>query len=178
MKLRVISHVLSTVGAFSLLAVAGFRFVRGNHRTNVPSEMPGGAAPVSTNRALEAPRYDMGPILQPHSGARHSVSSEPLSVQLEKIDRAETLSTLEPYLYSAVPEIRAAAVDAMVRRGESAAALLLSTAAEKLSPEEAAPLREAAHFLALPDATDFFKESSAVPEPRQPRAQAGERYPR
>lgn len=86
---------------------------------------------------------------------------------LESIEAAESPAVLAPYLSSSVPEVRAAAVDAMIRLGDSSAAPLLEAAARTLSTEDAAPLLEAARFLALPDASGLIAGKTAVPRPRE-----------
>jgi len=61
------------------------------------------------------------------------------------------LSVIEPYLYHADPEIRAAALDGVVLLGDGAGAKLLRTAAGKTTdPSEALRLKEMADYLDLP----------------------------
>lgn len=86
---------------------------------------------------------------------------------LESIEAAESPAVLAPYLSSSVPEVREAAVDAMIRLGDSAAVPLLEATARSLSAEEAAPFLEAARFLALPDASDLIVGKDAAPRPRE-----------
>jgi hypothetical protein len=58
---------------------------------------------------------------------------------------------IEPYLYHADPEIRAAALDGVVLLGDGAGAKLLRTAAGKTTdPSEALRLKEMADYLDLP----------------------------
>jgi len=93
-----------------------------------------------------------------------AIPLQPLSLDLEKIETAETPSALGPYLASSSPEVRAAAKDAMLRLGDSAASPMLEAAAVSLPPEEAVSFLEAARFLALPDATGFSnRRHSAAP---------------
>lgn len=79
------------------------------------------------------------------------------------IEAAESPAALVPYLTSSVPEVRAAAVDALIRLGDSAAVPLLETAAHQLPQEDAGPLLEAARFLALPDATGILSRKAGAP---------------
>jgi hypothetical protein len=163
MKFRAISRPLLGAGVLSLLA-AGLLFVRGNHTMNA-SERPGDVAPGPTSRVSTSPRRGTDVAGKSLPVEQSQAFREPLSVQLEKIEAADTLASLEPYLHSTVPEIRAAAVNAMIRIGDSAAVPLLEAAASGLPEKEAAPLLEAARFLELPDASEFFSEKAAVPAP-------------
>lgn len=89
---------------------------------------------------------------------------------LERIEAAESPVVLAPYLSSGVPEVRVAAVDAMIRLGDSAAVPLLEAAARTFPAEEAIPLLEAARLLALPDASDLPSGKSQAPhDGRKPR---------
>jgi len=84
-----------------------------------------------------------------------------------------SLPIIAPHLKSPDPEIRAAAVDAVVVLGDAAGASLLRQAAKTArSSEEAADLRQKADYLELPPATpEFLKEMKALREQRAAQRQ-------
>jgi len=103
------------------------------------------------------------------------MSSAATEATLQNIETAESPAALAPYLSASDPAVRAATVDVMLRLGDSAAVPLLESAAHQLSAEDAAPLLEAARFLALPDATAFL--GAKKPEMPAPKEMGG-RKPR
>jgi hypothetical protein len=75
-------------------------------------------------------------------------------------DAAE-LPTIRPYLSHADPEIRKAAVDAMIVLGDSSAAVMLRDAASNAhTPQEAVDMLKAAEYLELPSATEIRRRKS------------------
>ena len=94
------------------------------------------------------------------------VVSDPLTVSadreavLEKMQDAATsydpeeLSVIQPYLESADPLIREAAVDAMIVLGDASAGSMLREAAQKMSSaEESKKMVKAADYVELPSAS-------------------------
>ncbi len=82
-----------------------------------------------------------------------------------------SLPVIAPHLKSPDPEIRAAAVDAIVVLGDAAGSTLLRQAAKSArSREEASDLQQKADYLELPPATpEFLKEMRALREQRAAR---------
>jgi hypothetical protein len=166
MKPRAI-FLLFPCGAALVLLAIGVAVAAFSGRTpEEPSPaVENGRVPVAIRRVAVPPsspsahEQDVSPKVSVVSPA------ESLPVLLEKIEAAETPAVLDPYLSSGRPEVRVAAVDAMLRLGDSAAVPLLDAAARKLPPEDGAALSDAARFLELPDAVDFFQRSSAAPKP-------------
>lgn len=82
-----------------------------------------------------------------------------MDAAMEKIHDAATtydpaqLAVIRPYLVSADPELRAAAVDAMIVLGDASAGAMLREAAARMSTdEEAKAMMEAADYVELPPA--------------------------
>jgi len=118
--------------------------------------------PANLDPAASAPLREEAP-----AAAILTESPAATAATSESIEAAESPAVLEPYLSSSVPEVRAAAVDAMIRLGDSTAVPLLEAAARTLPAEEAVPLLEAARFLALPDASGVVTGKAATPRPRE-----------
>ena len=86
---------------------------------------------------------------------------------IEKMDEASTsydpaeLPIIQPYLESSDPELREAAVDAMINLGDASAGPMLREAARKLDSDlEAEKMTDAADYVELPPAN--FKEISKM----------------
>jgi hypothetical protein len=117
-------------------------------------------------RTSEERQVEASNVSPPFSEKRHPASMpiEAILQDLEQIEAAQSPVALAPYLRSRESEVRAAAVDALIRIGDSAAIPLLEAAAGALSEQEAAPLLEAARFLSLPDASSL--PTGKAPTPR------------
>jgi len=154
-------------GALSFLALAALAGLQIGRKAANP------VSPVrsSEERRIEPAKPDLPASTSFHGDSRvapvPTESPASTAAALEGIEAAESPAALAPYLSSGVPEVRAAAVDAMIRLGDSAAVPLLEGAARTLSTEEATPLLEAARFLALPDASGLIGGKDAVPRPRE-----------
>jgi len=118
-----------------------------------------GSRPVSKIRPVPSPD------LRPGANATETpeLSSEEIKAArdaaIEKIQEASTsydpaeLPVIRPYLESRDPDLRAAAVDAMIVLGDASAGPMLREAARKLeSPEEAKAMEQAADYIELPSA--------------------------
>ena len=86
---------------------------------------------------------------------------------IEKMDEASTsydpaeLPIIQPYLESSDPELREAAIDAMINLGDASAGPMLREAAQKLDSDiEAKKMMDAADYVELPSAN--FKEMSKM----------------
>jgi len=141
-----------------LAAFAGLKLSRKSISSPRPVQSPALPSVEPAVPALPVPaplREDSGKVPVPAEPDRSTEAA------LQAIEAAESPTVVEPYLSSSVPEVRSAAVDALIRIGDSAAVPSLEAAARDLSPEEAAPLLEAARFLALPDATGLNGQMTA-----------------
>jgi hypothetical protein len=150
--------------SLTLAILAGFQVSR-------KAKSPPEPVQSSAERRIEPARPGL-PASTPfreESGAARILAESPASTAaaLEGIEAAESPAALEPYLSSSVPGVRAAAVDALIRLGDSAAVPLLEVAARTLPADEAAPLLEAARFLSLPDASGVIAGKATTPQPRE-----------
>jgi hypothetical protein len=143
----------------------GVLFWRGAERSRAePDSPPAIPAQPSSTVASGAP-IASGADASPVGGAT-SVSEPPQPALLSGEAAQEAISDLSAtydavsarplarYLKHPDPEIRAAARDGLINLGERAAIPFLEEAAKTAPAEEAALLREAAEFLALPTWTE------------------------
>ena len=96
-----------------------------------------------------------------------AVTTAEREAAIEKMDEASTsydpaeLPVIRPYLESSDPELREAAVDAMINLGDASAGPMLREAAQKLDSDlEAKKMMDAADYVELPSAN--FKEISKM----------------
>jgi hypothetical protein len=158
---RIIACALTSL---SLAILAGLQINRKEKSSSEPvqSSEERRIEPAESNSTVSAPLRD-----DPSATPILTESPASTAATLESIEAAESPAALEPYLSSSVLEVRAAAVDAMIRLGDSSAVPMLEVAARTLPAEEAAPLLDAARFLALPDASDLIAGKTAAPQPRE-----------
>lgn len=118
-----------------------------------PVTVPPKPAPVNVAKAAEGSRYarivikegDPVPELFPHQAERETIS------QLATTYDPTQIPKIAAYLGHSDAMVREAARVGLIQLGDAAAAPVLTEAAKKApTPEEAALLREAAEFLALP----------------------------
>ncbi len=134
-------------------------------------------ASVDANPVLQAkaesrmPLHAATPALDPRGGfqgpaaairastAQHETPAAAKDAAIEKIQDAATtydpaqLAVIRPYLTSADPELRAAAVDAMIVLGDATAGAMLRQAAATIGPgNEATAMMKAADYVELPSA--------------------------
>ena len=88
-----------------------------------------------------------------------------LAPLLDHIEQTDSLADLNTYLYSPNAELREAAKNAMIRKGDAAASPLLRAAAKKLPAAEAKILLDTATFLELPDYHEPPPEKPPVSSP-------------
>ncbi|HSP43104.1 MAG TPA: hypothetical protein VLO11_09550 [Luteolibacter sp.] len=126
---------------------------------------------------------------RPHIGSRasgatiggsttiHETPAAAKSAAMEKMNDAATtydpaqLAVIRPYLASADPELRSAAVDAMIVLGDASAGAMLREAAARLqSEEEAQSMLEAADYVELPPANlkELTKRNRDGPQTEAP----------
>lgn len=150
--------ILALAGIFVIFAIPAPRM-----ETATPPEEPMNTAPSSSGLAGSA----TGGLSGGAGGARESIGggisamapavSEEKRKQLDEIQAAmvtysaESLPVLKPYLSSPDPQVRAAAIDAVVQLAAPEGADLLRGAAKSAkSPEEQEKLLQAASYLELP----------------------------
>jgi hypothetical protein len=164
MKFSLPWRVACVLTSLAVAVLAGFQFSR--EATTPPEPVQPSEErriqPAESNSTVLTPLREDSRLAPPPVESPASAAAT-----FESIEAAESPAVLAPYLSSRVPEVRAAAVDAMIRLGDSAAVPLLETAARNLPAEEAAPLLEAARFLALPDASGLMTKKAAMPGPRE-----------
>lgn len=125
-------------------------------------------------RGHDAPAPDVAeasPGFQASGTAAPEMTPEEFDAVLDELEfaalsyDAEELPVIEPYLLHPDPEIREAALDAMLTLGDAAASpLLRAAAAQAYSPHEAVELLEAADYLELPSAVLSVRESRPTGE--------------
>jgi len=147
-------------------------------------------APVarSENRAVrnasthQAPAQEsrIGQAIPPDESASAELAVIPRDAAIEKMhDAAVTydpaeLPVIGPYLESPDPELRAAAVEAMIILGDSSAGPMLREAALKLTaPEEILKMQQAADYIELPPA-NLKKISELMKNRENPKPESRE----
>ncbi len=143
------------------------------------------ASKAEARVSAEAPMFRA----RPHAGTRETTAAiggsttiyeTPAAAKdaaMEKMNDAATtydpaqLAVIRPYLASADPELRAAAVDAMIVLGDASAGAMLREAAARLqSEEEAQSMMEAADYVELPPANlkELTKRAGDTPKTEAP----------
>lgn len=153
--------------------------------SNETPAITGGDVNPSLDRTSHRPRSApaalavSAPEISPHGspGVKQTLTGEAAeqarALAIEKMQEASTtydaaqLPVIQPYLVSPDPELRAAAVDAMIVLGDASAGRMIREAAKSMtSADEAKKMEKAADYVELPP-VDLKKLSEQMKKQKQ-----------
>lgn len=175
-------------GSILLIALIIVVLKLSSHVPSGNSQHPGTqTVPRAKTRSMQAPKPDPGPsrvvLSDETQGTSTADPAKARDAAIEKMQDASTrydaaeLPVIQPYLTSPDPELRAAAVDAMIVLGDASAGPMLRKAAKSLaSTEEAEKMTAAADYVELPSGD--FKEISEQSRKRREEQEPAPNHPK